>query len=209
VALKKRIMKVGVTGGIGSGKSEVCRIFERLGVPVLYADTIAKELSASDPLVKKAIVALLGPEAYTPQGEFNRAYVASKLFSSKSVQKKINAIVHPRVEEEIEKRITGLETGEATVVLVEAALIFEAGLDKRLDAVVVVDAEEETRITRIVQRDGATRESILERMNAQLSPAAKLRKADYIIYNNGTLEELEANVMFLYSVFQSIAHPTL
>jgi dephospho-CoA kinase len=199
-------MKVGITGGIGSGKSEACRIFDRLGVPVLYADSIAKEVSASDPHVKKAIVALLGPEAYTQKDEFNRAYVASKVFASKSVQKKINAIVHPRVEEEIDRRIAQLETGGATVVLVEAALIFEAGLDRQLDAVVVVDAEEETKIARIIKRDGAAREAILERMKAQLTPAAKLRKADYIIYNNGTLEELEANVKFLHSVFQSVAH---
>jgi dephospho-CoA kinase len=128
------------------------------------------------------------------------------VFASKSVQKKINAIVHPRVEEEIDRRIAQLETGGATVVLVEAALIFEAGLDRQLDAVVVVDAEEETKIARIIKRDGAAREAILERMKAQLTPSAKLRKADYIIYNNGTLEELEANVKFLHSVFQSVAH---
>lgn len=184
-------------------------MFERLGVPVLYADTIAKDLSASDPRVKNAIVALLGGEAYTPQGEINRAYVASKLFSSKSVQKMINAIVHPRVEEEIEKKIDQLETGGETVVIVEAALIFEAGLDKHLDVVVVVDAAEETKIARIVKRDGTPREAILERMKAQLSPAAKLRKADYVIYNNGTLKELVANVKFLNSVFQSVARSTL
>lgn len=183
-------------------------MFERLGVPVLYADSIAKDLSASDPNVKRAFVALLGPKAYTPQGEFNRAYVASKVFSTKSVQKKINAIVHPLVEEKINKRIAQLETTGVTVVLVEAALIFEAGLDKQFDAVVVVDAEQETKIVRIIKRDGAAREAILERMKAQLSPAAKLRKADYIIYNNGTLEELEANVKFLHSVFQSVAYPT-
>jgi dephospho-CoA kinase len=131
--------------------------------------------------------------------------VASRVFSSKKIQSRINAIVHPRVEEVIEEHMTRLEAEGLHVAIVEAALIFEAGLDKKLDAVVVVDADEETKIARIMKRDGVSRDGVLNRMGAQLSPSTKLRKADYIIYNNGTVEELEEKTKFLYTVFHELA----
>ena len=202
---KSRILKIGVTGGIGSGKSEVCRAFERLGVSVLYADEIAKELSNSDPQTKQALRQLLGDKTFTSDGVLDRAYVASRIFSNKALQKKINAIVHPRVEEAIARKIDALENAGRSITIVEAALIYEAGLDKILDAVIVVDAEEESKIARVMKRDGTTRESVLSRMNAQLKPSSKLKRADYSILNNGTKEELEQKVLFLHSIFQNLA----
>lgn len=206
---KRRIVTVGITGGIGSGKSEVCRIFEKLSVPVLYADDIAKDISNYDALTRKSLVDLLSEKAYTSDGVLDRAYVASRVFSIKSIQRKINAIIHPRVEEEIRRRFSALANGSAPVAIVEAALIYEAGLDKVLDAIVVVDADEDKKIARVINRDGSSRESVLERMRAQMGPATKLRKADYIIYNNGTVEELEQRVRFLYSIFLNLEgnHP--
>jgi len=200
----RKLISIGVTGGIGSGKSEVCRFFEKLDVPVLSADALAKEISNYDPRVKQLLVKLLGLQAYTSDGVLDRAYVASRIFSSKTVQKKINAIVHPRVEEEVKRRFSDLEKGGARITIVEAALIYEAGLDRLLDAVVVVDANEETKVDRVVKRDNISRTSVLDRMKAQMDSSTKLKKADYVIYNEGTLEELDQKVRFLYTIFQNL-----
>lgn len=183
-------------------------MFERLGIPVLSADTIAKEISNYDPRVRKLFVELLGTQAYTADGVLDRAYVASRIFSSKNVQKKINAIVHPLVEEDVKRRFSEMEKAGARIGIVEAALMYEAGLDRLLDAIVVVDASEDIKIDRAVKRDGSSRSSVLDRMRAQMDPSAKLKKADYIIHNEGTIEELEQKVQFLYSIFQHLTDST-
>ena len=202
---RKTILKIGVTGGIGSGKSEVCRIFESLGVPVLYADNIAKDLSNEDPVVQRSVRELLGERAYTADGVLDRAYVAARIFASKALRKKMNSIVHPRVEQAIAQAAADLERAGKRMVIVEAALIFEAGLDKKLDATLVVDADEEIRIERVVGRDGVGRGPVLDRMAAQNNQAAKVRAADYVIFNNGTKEDLERQVRFFHSIFQNLA----
>ncbi len=204
MAGKQRFIAIGVTGGIGSGKTEVCRIFERLGVPVLSADIIAKEISNYDPRVRQLLIGILGPKTYTSDGVLDRAYVASRVFSSKSIQKRINAIIHPRVEEEVKRRFLEMERTGTRIGIVEAALIFEAGLDRLLDAVVVIDAAEDSRIDRVMKRDSTTRPSVLDRMSAQMDPESKLKKADYVLHNEGTIEELEQRVKFLYSIFQKL-----
>ena len=201
---KRRIITIGVTGGIGSGKTEVCTMFERLGIPFLSADTIAKEISNYDPRVRGLLIKLLGSQAYTSDGVLDRAYIASKVFSSKNIQKKINAIIHPRVEEEVRDKFSAMEQAGIRIGIVEAALIYEAGLDRLLDAVVVVDASEEIKIDRVVKRDGTSPSSVLDRMKAQMDPSAKLKKADYVIHNEGTIGELEQKVQFLYSIFQHL-----
>jgi dephospho-CoA kinase len=193
-----------VTGGIGSGKTEVCRIFESLSVPVLYADDIAKELSNSDGRIRRSLVRLLGDKAYGPDGNLDRSYVATEIFSDKMIQKRINAIIHPRVEEEIERRFVELEMAGKPIVIVEAALIFEAGLDRLLDTVLVIDASAEVRLTRVMHRDSVGHESVLGRMKAQMDQSVKLRKADYVLHNNGTLRDLERSIRFLHTVFQNL-----
>ncbi len=202
---KRRFIAIGITGGIGSGKTEVCKIFERMGVPALSADSIAKEISNYDPRVKQLLVKLLGPQAYTSEGVLDRPFVASKVFSSESVQKKINAIIHPRVEDEVQSRFSEMERSGTPIGIVEAALIYEAGLDRLLDAVVVVDAAEENRINRVINRDTSTKSAVLDRIKSQMDPSAKLKKADYIVHNDGTIEELEQKARFLYSIFQSLS----
>jgi|WetSurMetagenome_2_1015567.scaffolds.fasta_scaffold46644_2 dephospho-CoA kinase len=197
----QHILKIGVTGGIGSGKTTVCNIFSRLGVPVLHSDEMAKELSSSNLVLRKKIVALLSAEAYLSDGSLNRQFVASKIFSNAGLKRKVEAAIHPQVEKERERRIKELVQQAHRFVIVEAALIFEAGVDKKLDAVVVVDAEETTRIARVRKRDAVPEELIYARINAQDDVKKKLEKADYVIYNNGTLEELESKVRFLYTLF--------
>jgi len=200
----EHILRIGVTGGIGSGKSAVCSIFTRLGVPVLYTDDIAKELYSTDSTVRKKLVALLGELAFLSDGSLNRSFIASEMFADKSLKQKIESIIHPRTEKEIERRIKELTHLGQFIVIVEAALIYEAGLYKKLDSVIVVDADESERISRVRKRDVVSEDAVRSRMTAQFDVKKKLKKADYIIYNNGTLKELESKVQFLYIVFKQL-----
>jgi dephospho-CoA kinase len=202
---RKHILEIGVTGGIGSGKSAVCSIFAHLGVPVLYADDIAKELSSTDSTIRKKLITLLGESAFHADGSLNRSFIASEIFANKSLQKKVESLIHPRVEKEIERQIEEFAHRGEPIVIVEAALIYEAGLYKKLDAVIVIDADESERVSRVRKRDVVSEEAVRSRITAQLEVKRKLEKADYIIYNNGTLEELESKVRFLYSVFKQLA----
>jgi dephospho-CoA kinase len=203
---QKHILKIGVTGGIGSGKTAVCDIFARLGVPMLHSDEIAKELSNSNQGIRKKLITFLGPEAYLSDGTLNRQFIASKIFSNKELQRKVEAVIHPQVEKERERRIRELIQQGYRFLIIEAALIYEAGLDKKLDIVVVVNAEETTRVTRVRKRDAVTEEHVYARIKAQYNVKKKLEKADYVIYNNGTLEELESKVRFLYTLFNQLVN---
>jgi dephospho-CoA kinase len=201
-----QLLLVGVTGGIGTGKSEVCRVFESLDVPVLYADEISKELSIANPVVRRKILALFGEDAYLTDGSLNRLWVAEKIFSQKSLQQRLEKILHPTVFKEIEARATTLQAQGSRIAIVEAALVFEAKLDRLLDAVIVVDAAESHRLERLQQRDHVTIESIRKRMRAQGSQAQKLARADFVIYNNGTPEELRERVVFLHKILLNVSH---
>jgi dephospho-CoA kinase len=201
---QKNILKIGVTGGIGAGKTTVCEIFAHLGIPVLHSDDMAKELSHSNQGIRKKLISLLGAEAYATDGALNKQFVASKIFSSKELQRKVEAVIHPHVEKERERRIKELIHQGHRFLIIEAALIYEAGLDKKLDGVVVVDAEETTRVARVRKRDAVPEENVYARINAQGDVKKKLEKADYVIQNNGTLEELESKVRFLYTIFNQL-----
>lgn len=204
-APSKRILKIGVTGGIGSGKTTVCEIFSRLGIPVLSSDNIAKELTYADPAIREQLTALLGNEAYLPDRSLNRPFIASRIFSNKELQGMVEGIIHPRVEQERERRIAELQSQGHRMVIIEAALIYETGLDRKLDIVVVVDADEKMRIQRTCARLGISEKEVRVRIDAQLDVKKKMEKAGYIIQNNGTQAELESKVRFLYTLFQQLA----
>jgi dephospho-CoA kinase len=192
-------LRVGVTGGIGSGKSEVCRIFGSLGRPVISADELAKQIAEHDPSARHAIRKLFGKQVYTSSGRLNRHALASIIFSDTKSRKSLEAVIHPLVFLEIDKRIDALP--EYPYVIIEAALIFESGMDRRLHYTVVVDADEETRIRRVMKRDGATREGIVRRMRAQIDPSDKVRKADFVIHNTKSVASLVNQVYFLDRLF--------
>lgn len=189
---------LGVTGGIGSGKTTVCRFLEEQSAKVFYADLEAKRLMADDPEVRAEIEAAFGADSYTTDGALNREYLAEQVFGDEEKLERLNAIVHPRVFEAFEAAKERARDEDVPLLVHEAALIFEAGGDEHVDAVAVVDAPEETRIARVVERDDVTASQVRARMGHQLPPEELRRRADYVIDNDGTLEDLRQKTIELY-----------
>ncbi len=189
---------VAVTGGIGSGKSTVCGLFLRLGRTIIPADSVARNISDEDPDVKKAIRSTFGPAAYLPDGNLDRKWMADQVFADRRKRQVLDSIVHPYVFKEIDRQLDSLRlTLHQPYVLIEAALVFETGMDTWMDQVIVVTAEEETRIQRVMKRDSVSREDVVRRIRAQIPMAKKIRLADFVIMNNGDVSELDATVMFV------------
>ena len=178
-------MKVlGLTGGIGSGKSTVAAFFRDLGVPVYDSDHEAKLLMTEDDDLRKEIIALFGKEAYEDH-TLNRAYISSKVFSDPELLQQLNDIVHPRVRAHFRKWVAAQD---APYVLQEAAILFENGAHKQLDAMILVWAPKETRIHRVMERDNVDRKAVEARMENQWSDTETTALADYIIENIDRLE---------------------
>jgi len=198
---------VGVTGGIGSGKTLVCRSFERARVAVLYADDIAKTISATNAAVRREIRSLLGASAYLPDGSLNRELVASLIFSRPALKKRLDRIVHPRVRRALRQTVKRLSSQGHRLVVIEAALIYESGMDEMLDYVIVVDAPREQRIRRVMRRDGASRSSVERRMRAQWSTGKKRRLADVVVDNGGSPADLRRAMKLLVALFKRMSTP--
>ncbi|MEP0545725.1 MAG: dephospho-CoA kinase [Rhodothermales bacterium] len=194
---------LGVTGGIGSGKSAACRIFEELGARVVYADVEAKQLMHQDSALRAAITEAFGSESYDAEGRLNRPHLAARVFGDATQVARLNALVHPRVRERMLALIDKARADGTDLLVYEAALLFETGADRVLDHVAVVDAPIDTRIARVVERDGVTREAVLARMQHQLPAADLRRRADFVIENDGDLTHLRAQVEALYRRFTS------
>lgn len=174
------MLKIGITGGIGSGKSIVANVFEHLGIPVYKADTAAKSLMNEDPALRTAITSLFGPEAYQ-NGELNRSYISSLVFNDRAKLDALNSIVHPAT---IQYGKDWMNRQSAPYVLKEAALIFESGTQDELDYVIGVSAPLSLRIHRVMQRDQITREQVLQRMGNQLDESLKMKLCDFVIVND-------------------------
>lgn len=189
---------LGVTGGIGSGKSAACAIFEDLGARVVYADAEAKRLMHEHPELRAAIADAFGAESYDASGALNRPYLANRVFGDEAQLAKLNALVHPRVREAFFELRDAAEAEGYDLFVYEAALIYESGADRVLDYVAVVDAPLETRIERVMARDGVPREAVLARMQHQMPADELRRRADFVIENDGDLAHLRAQVQTLY-----------
>ena len=177
------MIKVGITGGIGSGKSLLCQVFERLGVPVFYADYQAKWLYDNDQNIRRELIRYFGPEIYGPGG-MKRAVLASKIFSDPGALEKVNQVVHPVVRE---KFLQWCRTYQhLPYVLEEAAILFESGAHEQLDRTILVYAPQETRIQRVMERDQVSGKAVQERMRHQVPDEDKMDQADFIIYNDGS-----------------------
>lgn len=178
--------RIGVTGGIGSGKSLVCRMLSALsGAPVYDADARAKALIESDAELRRAIAALLGAEAYGPNGAYQRAYVAERVFRDPALLQALNAVVHPAVEADSRRWHETQCAAGAPYTLKEAALLVESGAWKHLDLLVVVTAPEDLRLDRTMRRDQLGAEAVRMRMRRQLPEEELLRHAHFQIVNDG------------------------
>lgn len=171
--------KVGITGGIGSGKSTVCAILAEFGVAVYDSDFRAKRLMNESDRLRERLIERFGNEVYSADG-LNRIYLAERVFGNPEELKALNAIVHPAVMDDFDR--WALEQ-EGSYVVLESAILFEASLDRRVDVSVAVMAPEELRIERAMQRDGAQREQIVARMNNQISDQERVERAKYTIIN--------------------------
>lgn len=175
------MLKVGITGGIGSGKTTVCKIFELLGIPVFYADQAAKELMQHDDALKLKLVEKFGPDTYLPDRTINRTYLANIVFNDEEQLAALNAIVHPAVFSAFDK---WLSKQSAKYVVKEAALLFESGSHQLCDVNVLVQSPEEIRIERVMKRDQITKEQVLGRIAQQMSDEEKSKLADYVLMND-------------------------
>ena len=174
------MLKVGLTGGIGSGKSTVAHIFETLGIPVYYADDAAKKLMNEDEGLKQEVEQLFGDASYI-NGQLNRAFVSAQVFNNPEKLATLNSIVHPATIADAEK---WMQHQSAPYAIKEAALIFESGAQENLDNVIGVFAPKAIRIKRVMERDGINREEVLARMNKQINETIKMRLCSYVITNN-------------------------
>lgn len=176
------MLKVGLTGGIGSGKSTVAAIFEVIGIPVYYADAAAKRLMNNNPTLKQQIIELFGDEAYK-NGQLDRTLIASRVFGDTSKLEQLNNLVHPITINDAEKWM-GEQKGHYAIK--EAAIIFESGSNRSLDKVIGVFAPEAIRIQRVMERDNVTADTVKKRMSNQMNEEAKMQRCDYVIYNDET-----------------------
>lgn len=175
-------MRIGVTGGIGSGKTYVCRLLaECLHCPVYDCDSEAKRLMNTSASLRRQLIDLVGPEAYSPEGNLNRKVMSDFLFTDINHVQAVNAIVHPTVKADLEVWAAN-HHGD---IIVESAILIEAGMRDSIDMLIVVEAPVELRILRAMERDGTTLEQVMARMRHQLSYEALRPIADYIIINDG------------------------
>ncbi len=178
-----KTLQIGVTGGIGSGKSIVCQVFRALGIPVYEADERAKWLTEHDPILKADIRRVLGANAYTELGRYNRAWVASQVFVDPALLAALNAVIHPRVFADTELWVS--QQADTPYVIKEAALMKAAGSNNSLDKVIVVQAPISLRIERIRKRDPHRSETEIRNIiDRQISDAERLQIADYVIEND-------------------------
>jgi dephospho-CoA kinase len=195
--MKNNVLKVGITGGIGAGKTIVSRIFSLLGVPLYNADERAKYILHHDQEVKQQLILQFGDQAYR-DGKVNTAFLAREVFNDDDKLAKLNGFVHPRVKLDFEE---WMKKQHAPYILKEAALLYEAGSYKDLDKIITVFSPVELRIKRILARDPSrTEDSIRSIMQKQMPDEEKVRKADYVIYNDDT-QLLIPQVIKLHQLF--------
>jgi dephospho-CoA kinase len=189
------MIKLGLTGGIGSGKSTIAKIFSVLGVPVYNSDIEAKNLYQTDQILKTQIISAFGENTYSDLGEINKSYLISFVFSDNEKLKLLNSIVHPRVKLNFEQWI--LIHADSKLILKEAAILFESGAYKQVDKTIVVSAPDEIRIERVMKRDLISRSGVLDRMKHQWAQNDLIAKADFVIDNSGRTSVIK-QVLQLY-----------
>jgi len=186
----KHMKVIGLTGGIGSGKTTVLNMFKELGVPVYIADVEAKNLMNTSKVIKRKLTELFGMKAYE-NDELNRTYIASKIYNDDALLKKMNAIVHPKVAQHFEH---WLQKQTSKYIIKEAAIIFEHNTQSQYDAIITVIADKEDRIARVLNRENTSRDKILAIMKHQLDDEEKVKLSDFVIVNDN-LEHTRKQVL--------------
>ena len=184
---------IGLTGGIGSGKSTVARLFADLGVPIYIADERAKHLMNTSKVIKRELIALFGSKAYNTNG-LDRDFIASKIFNNKELLQKMNAIVHPKVGADFKR---WLKQQKVSYVIKEAAIIFEHNQQSQYDYIITVTTPLDERVQRVMKRDNKSKEQILAVVNNQLSDEKKIKQSHFVIVNQ-QLDETKNQVKILH-----------
>ena len=192
------MLKIGITGGIGSGKSTVCELFRLYGIPIFDADTEAKKLNDTSPTICEKLTQLFGNDLYE-NNCLNRQKLASLIFTNTENLRKVNAIIHPEVATHFKKWAS--EQKNAPFVIIETAILFEASFNKLVDKTITVYASEKTRMERIAKRDNVSIAQIKARMSSQLSEEEKIRLVNFVVINDNR-ESLVAQVEALMSDFR-------
>ncbi len=197
------MMIVGLTGGIGSGKTTVANLFKQFDIPIYIADIEAKQLMNTSHRIRTKIVALFGDDAYKEDG-LNRAFIAEKIFNDKHALEQMNAIVHPEVEAHFK---AWYAAQKSPYVIKEAAIIFEHNKDNHYDKIITVIADVDQRIERVMKRDQSSAEKIKSIINNQLSDIDKVKRSDFVILNND-LETLQSQVEQIHQSLLKLVKPT-
>ena len=190
------MIKIGLTGGIGCGKTTVANIFKQLGIPIYSSDSRAKDLLLSNHFLRESLISLFGDKVII-DGVLNTSYIASKVFSNPKELIKLNALVHPFVQKDFD---AWSASQNSDYVLKESAILIETGADKFLDKIILVISPEELKFSRVMLRDQITKEDVLLRMNKQLTDNQKRINADYIIYNDEKTSLIN-QILNLHSIF--------
>jgi dephospho-CoA kinase len=194
------MIKVGITGGIGSGKSTVCKVFELLGVPVYNSDWEAKKIQNEDAEVKAAILKAFGENLLNDKGMIDRTQLAAVVFNDKDKLQKLNSIVHPSVARHFDN---WLELNKSSkYVIKEAAILIESGIHKTLDKMILVVAPFEIRLSRAIKRDNISEDLVKQRINSQLSDEEKIKFSHFIIYN----DEQQLLIPQIMAIHEQLSH---
>lgn len=197
-------MVLGITGNIASGKSSVAREFASLGAAVVDADQLARDAVAPGSAALERLVGSFGEQILTAAGTLDRERLGEMIFADDEARQRLNAIVHPAIAELAEARLNELsQRQDVPLVVYEAALLFEAGAEKRVDRVLVVKIDPQVQLQRLLQRDQLSQESAQQRMAAQMSQAEKINRADFVIDNSGTPQEMKRQVASLWTKLTS------
>ena len=193
---------IGVTGGIGSGNSYICRIISSLGFPVYNCDAEAKKLMNTNKHIINSLKQLIGENSYDSEGNLNKPIITQFLFANEENAHKINSVVHPVVKEDFR---SWASAQNADLIFMESAILFESGFNDVVDNVITITAPPETRIERTIRRDNTTREQVIARMNQQMQDEERVRLSDYIICNN-TNDNVEQQIKTIIETLSKQVH---
>lgn len=196
------MLRIGLTGGIGSGKSTVCRLFADLGVPVIDTDRIAHAIVAPGEGALELLAEAFGPDILDAEGALDRAVLRERVFRDEAMRERLEAILHPLIRKQLHSRLEALD---APYVIIAIPLLLEKGWQSEVDRILVVDAEEAAQIERTMSRDGVSREMVQRIMQAQVPRTERVEAAGDIIYNNGRKDALKARVDELHQRYLRMA----